>query len=100
MGTPIDCMDNNMTNIDECNTYYICTSNCVMTISLFMISMLICCCVGCYNFLSSKMRRRPVYANLYTQELGEDYVDYEDDDKGLIIRGRGINTFPPKYSEH
>tara|TARA_Y100000389_G_scaffold45982_2_gene40865 strand:- start:1910 stop:2050 length:141 start_codon:yes stop_codon:yes gene_type:complete len=46
------------------------------------------------------MRRRPVYANLYTQELGEDYVDYEDDDKGLIIRGRGINTFPPKYSEH
>lgn len=99
MGTPIDCIDNNMTNIDECNTYYICTSNCVLTISLFMISMLICCCVGCYNCINSKMRRRPVYANLYTQELGEDYVDYEDDDKGLIIRGRGINTFPPKYSE-
>ena len=97
METNTNCMDN-MSNIDGCHeNYYVCTYNCFMSVVIMSFGFMWCCVLGCYY---SFKRRRPVYANLYTQELGDEYIHYDENDRGLIIRGRGINTSPPKYSEH
>ena len=102
MVTELSCYDNT-SNSDLCdNTYYVCSLNCALSISFLFMGCLFCCIIGYFNKYRYR-RNGGTYANLYTEDLSPInlYTEQEhEDDQGLIIRGKGIYNFPPKYSEN
>ena len=103
MVTEINCYDDNISNMDICtNTYYVCSSNCVLSSLIFVIGFLWCGILCCY-YSFKKRKGGGIYADLYTRELEPQnlYTEPEyEEDQGLIIRGRNIYNSPPKYSEN
>ena len=83
--------------------YYVCSFNCAMSMSFLFIVCMCCCILGYFNKLRYVRQSGGIYADLYTRELDRVslYTEQEhEDDQGLIIRGKGIYNFPPKYSEN
>ncbi len=96
MDTNIDCIEN-VSNSNCHQDYYVCTYNCVMAIVVMLLGICWFCGLGFYYLY--ERQKRPVYGNLYTDLDDEEYIDYSDDDQGLIIKGKSIDTNPPKYSQ-
>ena len=104
MVTEIDCYENVSNNNNLCeNIYYVCSFDCLMSLSFLCLALLFCCMLGYYNKIRYRRTSGGIYANLYTENLEPEnlYTEKEfEDDQGLIMRGYNIYNQPPKYSEN